>query len=63
MRKVAFILLGIAVLFGFFSSQGFAAEQSKEIKIGVLVSITGAFAPAGGGDATADSSREEAGLH
>jgi branched-chain amino acid transport system substrate-binding protein len=46
-RKIAFILLGIAVLFGFFSSQGFAAEQSKEIKIGVLVSITGAFAPAG----------------
>ncbi len=47
MRKIAFILLGIAVLFGFFSSQGFTAEQSKEIKIGVLVSITGAFAPAG----------------
>jgi branched-chain amino acid transport system substrate-binding protein len=46
MRKS--ILVGLSILFviGFFSSTASSAEQ-KEIKVGVIYSMTGAFAPGG----------------
>jgi len=51
MRKVrssiGFVIFVIMVI-GFLSSSGFGAEQSQEIKIGVLFSMTGPFAPGGG---------------
>jgi len=45
-RFVSAIFLMI-IFVGFISSHGYAAEPSKEIKVGVLISITGSFAPAG----------------
>ena len=47
MRRLIFVVFSMVFIVGFFSSPGSTAEQSKEIKLGVLMSITGSFAPAG----------------
>ena len=47
MRRLIFVVFSMVFIVGFFSSPGFAAERSKEIKVGVLIDITGAFAPSG----------------
>ena len=48
MKRLMGVALCTLFVIGFFSSEGLSAEQSNEIKVGVLYSMTGAFAPGGG---------------
>jgi branched-chain amino acid transport system substrate-binding protein len=47
MRKLILVGICLLLIIGLSAPPGSPAAQSKEIKVGVLVSVTGAFAPAG----------------
>ena len=47
MKKLLLFGVCMLLIIGFSSPPGVAAEQSKEIKVGALYSVTGPFAPAG----------------